>query len=135
MQSTQRRGCWTRQWTRTVIVAHHVFLHGKRHYNRACEVFRSNKESQGCWDQDEDGGFTGCRTLIYAYAKAEATGLCHKEWRATWIHPRRRELLQAQGYVRQNTKGRRSSRPRDYTIIEDEDNTWAATRPRSPRVV
>ena len=108
-------------------------LHGKRHLNRCVEVYRSNKDSQGRWDQDEDDGFNSWRTLVHVYHPDPVTGLRQKEWRTTWINPHRRQLLKAQGYVRQSYKARSSSRPKDYTTVEDEENAWASTRSRSPR--
>ena len=81
----------------------------------------------GRWGKDDDEGFRGWRTLIYVY-KEDEFGFQDREWRATWINPCRRDILESQGYQRVRTSGRGSLMAEDYTVEEDEENTWASAR-------
>ena len=42
-------------------------LRKQRFLNRVCEVYRSNLESKGSWDDDEDERHQGWRTLVYLH--------------------------------------------------------------------
>ena len=116
-----------------VSTTHALGLHKKRYLNRAVEVYRSNRKSLPRWDEDEESGWLGWRTLIYIYDAEEGyTGKVEKEYRATWIHHNRKRLLKANGYVPQGSRRRGPIMPEGTRIQEgDWEENWPASASRT----
>ena len=103
-------------------------LRKKRFLNRVYEVYRSNLDSKGSWDDDEDSGFLGWRTLVYLH-EADKDGRQEKEYNGTWINPMRRTLLGSEGYLRAPPR-KRGSVVADCVRIQEVNWTedWAAKK-------
>ena len=102
-------------------------LDKKRHWDRFVEVYRSNKDSIPCWDRDCRDGIHGWRTIIRTF-RPDEQGVQRREWRATWINPRRIKMLEMYGYEEYSRGPSRGMYMDDELeeVTEDEENTWIA---------